>query len=300
MDASRQATRFDAITGRFDPWLLGLIGALLCLGVVMVASSSIAIGEGLDVGPFYFLVRHLVFLTGGVALAAWMMRTELKSIEEKVAAKWATVELVVRRTSILEKTKAVDDAIRSGSSEAVAAASKSLAEALARGTELEAKDKTYARAAAGAKDASVRAEVFAHRAQVDAADRDAIAALDALTDRAQMEAAEKAIASLEKVLGSPPEAAKADRRHAAWMATFLKHKLVRGAVSGLGVLNILAGIYDIIKFRESARKLASLGEEPAEAPITEPDEKEVNKVESAASAAAAVSDHRPPSIPPQA
>ena len=98
--------------------------------------------------------------------------------------------------------------------------------------------------------------------------------------------------------------------HAAWMATFLKHKLVRGAVSGLGLLNILAGIYDIIKFRESARKLASLGEEPAEAPAMEPvekevnkvelAEKEVNKVEPAASAAAAVSDHRPPSIPPQA
>jgi hypothetical protein len=95
--------------------------------------------------------------------------------------------------------------------------------------------------------------------------------------------------------------------HAAWMATFLKHKLVRGAVSGLGVLNILAGIYDIIKFRESARKLALLGEEPAETPVKdleeptrEPEEKEVTKVESAASAAAAVSDHRPPSIPPQA
>jgi hypothetical protein len=95
--------------------------------------------------------------------------------------------------------------------------------------------------------------------------------------------------------------------HATWMATFLKHKLVRGAVSGLGVLNILAGIYDIIKFRESARKLASLGEEPAEAPVKEleepakePEEREVTKVEPAASAAAAVSDHRPPSVPPQA
>jgi hypothetical protein len=77
-----QATRLDAIEGRFDPWLLGASLALACLGVVMVASSSIAIGEGLDVGPFHFLVRHVLFLAVGLALAAWMMRTELKTVEQ--------------------------------------------------------------------------------------------------------------------------------------------------------------------------------------------------------------------------
>jgi cell division protein FtsW len=76
-----QATRLDAIEGRFDPWLLGVSIALACFGVVMVASSSIAIGEGLDVGPFYFLVKHLMFLGAGVAIAGWLMRTELKTIE---------------------------------------------------------------------------------------------------------------------------------------------------------------------------------------------------------------------------
>lgn len=80
-ETPRQATRLDAIEGRFDPWLLGAAIALACVGVVMVASSSIAIGEGLDVGPFYFLTRHLVFLGVGCALALWMMRTELKTIE---------------------------------------------------------------------------------------------------------------------------------------------------------------------------------------------------------------------------
>jgi len=83
MTDSRQATRLDAIEGRFDPWLLGAAIALACVGVVMVASSSIAIGEGLDVGPFYFLTRHLIFLTVGCGLAVWMMRTELKTIEAK-------------------------------------------------------------------------------------------------------------------------------------------------------------------------------------------------------------------------
>jgi len=82
-EGPRQATRLDAIEGRFDPWLLGASIALACMGVVMVASSSIAIGEGLNVGPFYFLTRHLIFLAGGVGLALWMMRTELKVIESK-------------------------------------------------------------------------------------------------------------------------------------------------------------------------------------------------------------------------
>lgn len=79
----QQATRLDALPGRYDPWLLGAAIALACLGVVMVASSSIAIGVGLDVGPYYFLVKHLVFLAMGVALAAVLMRTELKAIEQR-------------------------------------------------------------------------------------------------------------------------------------------------------------------------------------------------------------------------
>ncbi len=84
MDGTQhQATRLDAIAGRFDPWLLGASITLACLGIVMVASSSIAIGEGLDVGPFYFLTRHVVFLAIGVGFALWMMRTELKSIEAR-------------------------------------------------------------------------------------------------------------------------------------------------------------------------------------------------------------------------
>jgi len=81
-EAPRQATRLDAIEGRFDPWLLGASIALACLGMVMVASSSIAIGEGLSVGPFYFLIRHVVFLVIGLGLATWLMRTELKMVEQ--------------------------------------------------------------------------------------------------------------------------------------------------------------------------------------------------------------------------
>ncbi|MGH8027058.1 MAG: putative lipid II flippase FtsW [Pseudoxanthomonas sp.] len=76
-DTPRQATRLEAIGGRYDPWLLGVILALAGLGVVMVASSSIA----MDSNPFYFLTRHVIFLGLGVGLAYVAMRTELKTVE---------------------------------------------------------------------------------------------------------------------------------------------------------------------------------------------------------------------------
>ena len=76
-DTPRQATRLDAIGGRYDPWLLTLVLVLAALGVVMVASSSIA----MDSNPFYYLTRHLVFLALGIGLAYVAMRTELKTVE---------------------------------------------------------------------------------------------------------------------------------------------------------------------------------------------------------------------------
>ncbi|CAN7209751.1 putative lipid II flippase FtsW [Pseudoxanthomonas sp. LjRoot168] len=78
-DAPRQATRLDAIGGRFDPWLLGAMLALASLGVVMVASASIY-QHG---NPFYYLIRHGMFLVAGAGLAWWVTRTELKSIEAR-------------------------------------------------------------------------------------------------------------------------------------------------------------------------------------------------------------------------
>ncbi|KAF1686035.1 putative lipid II flippase FtsW [Pseudoxanthomonas broegbernensis] len=80
-DLSRQATRLEAIGGRYDPWLYGAVAALACLGVVMVASASIAVGENLGVGPFHYLVRHVFFVAVGIGLAVVAMRTELKTVE---------------------------------------------------------------------------------------------------------------------------------------------------------------------------------------------------------------------------
>ena len=77
-----QATRLDAIGGRFDPVLLALALVMAALGVVMVASSSFAIAEGLGVGPFHFVIRHVVFLVVGAGLAWGLMGIELKTVEK--------------------------------------------------------------------------------------------------------------------------------------------------------------------------------------------------------------------------
>ena len=78
----RQAFRLDEIEGRYDRTIFGASIALAALGLVMVASSSIAIAEGLDVGPFYFLTRHVMFLAVGIALALVLARIELKHVEK--------------------------------------------------------------------------------------------------------------------------------------------------------------------------------------------------------------------------
>ena len=77
----QQATRADAITGRYDAWLLigGL--AMLAFGTVMVASASFPEAVSNGKSPFYFLEHHVVFLVGGMVLAWALMRTELKDIE---------------------------------------------------------------------------------------------------------------------------------------------------------------------------------------------------------------------------
>ena len=81
-DASRQATRFDEIGGRFDQWLLGCMIALAGFGLVMVASSSLAIAESRDLPPLYYFTRHAMFLAVGIGMA-WlvMKKVDIRGLE---------------------------------------------------------------------------------------------------------------------------------------------------------------------------------------------------------------------------
>jgi len=77
----QQATRYGDAKGRYDLGLIVAAMLLASLGVVMVASSSIAVADGQHIGAFYFLYRHLVFLALGLVAALVMARIELSWLE---------------------------------------------------------------------------------------------------------------------------------------------------------------------------------------------------------------------------
>ena len=88
-----QATRLNAIAGRYDGWIAGAAIALACLGVVMVGSAGIGVMQMYKVGATYFLSRHVVFLCIGAVLGVILMRTELKAIEQR--GQWLLLACVV-------------------------------------------------------------------------------------------------------------------------------------------------------------------------------------------------------------
>ncbi|GAA0254321.1 putative lipid II flippase FtsW [Rhodanobacter caeni] len=77
-----QAKRRHGPRGSFDLPLLVALVALAGIGVVMVASSSISVADSQHLGAFYYLKRHLVFLSLGLLAAGVAMRTEMKLLEK--------------------------------------------------------------------------------------------------------------------------------------------------------------------------------------------------------------------------
>ncbi|HEX4946582.1 MAG TPA: hypothetical protein VFZ34_07970 [Blastocatellia bacterium] len=53
--------------------------------------------------------------------------------------------------------------------------------------------------------------------------------------------------------------------HANWLVPVIQSGYVKGAVSALGVINILAGMRDIFKFRESVLQLSEMDNSRPEA-----------------------------------
>jgi cell division protein FtsW len=82
-ERATQALRFDELEGRFDAWLLCVALALVGIGVVMVASSSMPYAMSSGDSPFYFVIRHVVFLAMGCCIAIALMQTEMRRIEAR-------------------------------------------------------------------------------------------------------------------------------------------------------------------------------------------------------------------------
>ena len=82
MATPAQATKYNELGGRVDVLMLCAIAALIGLGIVMVASSSMSYAVMTGQGAFYYFNRHLMFLAIGLAMAAVALRTEIKQIEK--------------------------------------------------------------------------------------------------------------------------------------------------------------------------------------------------------------------------
>ncbi len=88
-----QATRRNAPAGRYDAGVILSAVALASLGTVMVASSSISVADNQQIGPFYYLIRHLMFLSLGITLAVIVARVELEWVERH--ASWLLLLAIV-------------------------------------------------------------------------------------------------------------------------------------------------------------------------------------------------------------
>ena len=82
MDFARQATRVEEIRGQIDPVLLIVSLLLASIGIVMVGSSSLAIGEIEKVGPAGYLIKQAIFLAVGFFGAFVATRIELRQVEK--------------------------------------------------------------------------------------------------------------------------------------------------------------------------------------------------------------------------
>ena len=89
----RQAQRHGQLEGRVDSGILMATVLLATLGVVMVASASIAVAEAQAGSPYHYLIRHLVFLGLGTVLGWIATRVELARLEA-VGQMWLALSVV--------------------------------------------------------------------------------------------------------------------------------------------------------------------------------------------------------------
>ena len=68
-----------ALSVRHDVWLMGAVAAILGLGLVMVASASVALADRQVGQPFYYFWRQVLYVAAGVWLALLTVRLPLSA-----------------------------------------------------------------------------------------------------------------------------------------------------------------------------------------------------------------------------
>jgi len=66
----------------YDRWLIALVGVLVGLGLLMVASASIGTSDHDLHQPFYYFYRQLVFLLFGIAVGSVVIQFEITYLEK--------------------------------------------------------------------------------------------------------------------------------------------------------------------------------------------------------------------------
>lgn len=88
--AKAQPARAEAVPLPYDIWLIGGAFALLCVGLIMVVSTSVSIAEHRDLTQLYYFKRQLFSAILGITGAIVLTRTPLSYFEQ-----WSTVVLFV-------------------------------------------------------------------------------------------------------------------------------------------------------------------------------------------------------------
>jgi len=78
----------------YDKWMIGAVFALLIIGLMMVASSSVMISTKYFHQPFHFLIRQACYLLVGLVLALVVVRTDT-SLWEKYSMPLLVICLVM-------------------------------------------------------------------------------------------------------------------------------------------------------------------------------------------------------------
>lgn len=63
-----------------DRWVLGAVAVLVLIGLVLVSAASPAVAERLNLGPFHFVYRHIVFLGPAMALMLGVSMLSRKNV----------------------------------------------------------------------------------------------------------------------------------------------------------------------------------------------------------------------------
>ena len=76
-----QGQRVEKLMFAYDIWLIGAVLTLLCMGLIMVVSTSVSIAERRDLAPLYYFWRQLGAAGLGIVVAVILLKIPLQQFQ---------------------------------------------------------------------------------------------------------------------------------------------------------------------------------------------------------------------------